>query len=567
MKAVISILFRYKLHVLGLMVFGVVSCNSQKKTMMNRVMQNVTAHYNILFNAKELINASEENIKNAHQDNFDQLISVYKEPEEKFSQVEIKNLDNAIFKLNGIVNDKFQSKYVDDAYFLIAKANYLKSNFFNAIEFFNYVYTSYPKENKIKQAALQLKARSLIQLNQLAEAESIIDSALKYKDTEKRAVSDIYAVQTQLHVYSRQYPEAIATLENAIKFSKTKQNRIRWKYLLAQLQDITGQTEAAYKNYSSVMKSNTSFDMAFNASLNRIRMQGDQEGKKVDKVKKLKALLKDDKNIDFIDQIHFRIGNIYEGKNETDKAIESYNTAIRKSTRNQTQKGMAYLKLAEIYFNQADFVKSKTYYDSTLTALPQNHPDYKQISRKGNNLELVANRLNIISTEDSLQALAKLPEAEREIKIALLVRNNEEKELSKAAEQAGNNTFSGNENAIAAVAKDGKFYFNNATALSQGFSEFKRRWGNRKLEDNWRRSQRTSADIVNANLANQDSVITTSANKDSIQKQNSDKFKQSLIKSIPLTEDQLMKSDQRVASALFDIGNYYREEMNDSTQA
>ena len=132
--------------------------------MASRGMQNLTAHYNILYNAKELVNESERNIQLAYPDNYDRVITAYKEPNESLSLSEMKNLDDAILKANTIANEKSLSRYVDDAYFLIAKANHLKSNFFNAVEYFSYVYNTYPPEKEIRQAALAWKARPLLQL-------------------------------------------------------------------------------------------------------------------------------------------------------------------------------------------------------------------------------------------------------------------------------------------------------------------------------------------------------------------------------------------------------------------
>jgi len=36
----------------------------------------------------------------------------------------------------------------------------------------------------------------------------------------------------------------------------------------------------------------------------------------------------------------------------------------------------------------------------------------------------------------------------------------------------------------------GDWYFYNQTTLSFGVNDFIKKWGNRKLEDNWRRSQK-----------------------------------------------------------------------------
>ncbi len=121
------------------------SCRSQKDTSVNRGLQNLTARYNILYNARLLIDESQENIEAATYDDFGQLLPVYKEPTEASAVAEFKNLDSVIAKANTIIAEKTVSSYVDDAYYLIAKANYLKANFFNASEFFTYVFKTYPQ--------------------------------------------------------------------------------------------------------------------------------------------------------------------------------------------------------------------------------------------------------------------------------------------------------------------------------------------------------------------------------------------------------------------------------------
>ena len=44
-------------------------------------------------------------------------------------------------------------------------------------------------------------------------------------------------------------------------------------------------------------------------------------------------------------------------------------------------------------------------------------------------------------------------------------------------------------------AQAGKWYFYNSTTLSFGYSEFTRKWGKRKLEDDWRRANKMSLSI------------------------------------------------------------------------
>ena len=557
----------FRLLFFCVLCFGLVACESQKQTVASRGMQNLTAHYNILYNANELIDESERNIQLVTVDNYDRLISVYKEPTEATSQAEIKNLDQAILKANVIANEKSLSNYVDDAFFLIAKANYLKSNFYNASEFFTYVYKSYPDEKQLKQAALAWKARSLIQSERFDEAEATLDTAFKYIETEKESVGDIYATRAQLHLYAQQDEQAITLLKQAIKYARNRQNKIRWIYLLAQLQQLNKQTEAAFDNYTEVVKSNAPFDMAFNANLSRISIRDEQSGNKLSRSQQLRSLLKDDKNKDFIDQIYFQIANSYANEKNLEKAVENYNLSVKNSTKNLTQKGLSYQKLAEIYFDQSDFVRSKAYYDSTLASLPKTYPGYALINTKTVNLELLANRLTIISQQDTLQMLASLPEVDRDLRIGALVREQTLKVLNSTTTVA-NSSLPGPTQALANSVKEGKFYFNNSVALSQGIIDFKKRWGNRKLEDNWRRSQKSTNDATSAispdqaianNPFQQPATDPTSANIETIRK--------TFIEGMPVTPEQKLLSDQKIAAAYYDIANYYRDVSLDTAEA
>ena len=557
----------FSLLFFGILCFGLLACDSQKQTVASRGMQNLTAHYNILYNANQLADESERNIQIVTNDDYERLISVYKEPVEATSQAEIKNLDEAILKANVIANEKSLSNYVDDAYFLIGKANHLKANFYNASEFFTYVYKSYPDEKELRQAALAWKARSLIQSERYEEAEATLDTALKYIKSEKESVGDIYATRAQLHLYAQEDEEAIAMLEQAIKYARKQQNKIRWIYLLAQLQQLNKNMDAAYENYTEVVKSNAPFEMAFNANLSRISIRDEQSGNKVTRSERLVSLLKDDKNRDFIDQIYFQIANTYAGEKDLENAIKNYNSSIKNSTNNLTQKGLSYQKLAKIYFDQSDFVRAKAYYDSTLTALPKTYTDYSLISKTAENLELLADRLTAISRQDTLQMLASLPDADREIRIGALVREQTLKALNSAS-NATNSSLPGPTQALANSVRDGKFYFSNSIALNQGLIDFKRRWGNRKLEDNWRRSQKSASDVASA--VTPDQAIVNNPFQQTGQDQtaaNIETIRRTFIEGIPLTAEQKLISDQKIASAFYDIGNYYRDVLMDTAEA
>lgn len=519
-------------------------------------MQNLTARYNILYNANELIKESEKNIEAAHLDDYEQLLSVYRDPTPVTSQAEVKNLDSVIKKMNFLVDEKIKSNYVDDAYFLKGKANYLKSNYFNASEFFNYVYITYKDEKELKQASLAWKARTLLQLNNLAEAGRVLDTALKYISTEKKSVSDIYATSAQWYIKSGMIPDAVKMLEKSIDIEKSKSKRTRWTYLLAQLQERNNQMQEAYANYTRIIKSTAPFEMAFNANLNRIQIEEEQNAGSANQVARLQSLLKDNKSKEFIDQIHYRIAGLYQKTGQEDNAIKSYNTSIRSSIKNQNQKGLSYLQLAEIYFRNGDYGHAKTYYDSTLTVLSPAYPNYELIRLKSSNLDLLATNFQTISRENTFQSLAKLSQSSRDLFIDSLYR---EQLQSSAGNSNTNNTV------FTASTSAGKFYFDNPDALSQGLADFRQRWGNRKLEDNWRRINKSSAEITALTSdpkANFSSLTANPTNTvDSVA------FRKSFIDNLPLTPAQVQFSDQKIVSAYYDIANFYKDVLKDDKEA
>lgn len=542
-------------------------CITPKDTVSSRGMQNLTARYNIIYNANLLLEESSNVLENASIDNYNQLLPIYKEPIEGFSAAEGTILDSIIKKANTIIDEKVNSSYVDDAYLLIGKANYLKSEFFNASEYFSYVYNNYPSEKDARQTSLVWKTRALLQLQDLKEAGNVIDTALKYVETSKVNRADVYATYAQFLIDTRKNTEAIAFLEKATEFAGKKRQQIRWKYILGQLQVEDHRYEEAYKNFSAVVKSNASFEMAFNANINRIKIEEELSGESTDRITRLRSLLKDDKNKDFTDQIYFHIGNILMERNSPDEAILNYNKSITNSTRNLDQKGLSYLKLADIYFDNADYVRAKAYYDSTLSTLSPQYPGLALIRKKSSNLDLLATKYRIISREDTLQVLAQLSEAEREERIGELVRQQANNALNLQSEiQSANSLLAGIDRPSGKQPTEGKFYFNNSAALSQGFSDFKRKWGNRRLEDNWRRATKTAAETTLSMSTDPDAPIGASLGAN-INSRTAESIRQDYLKDLPLTEPLLQQSNQKIAEAFYDIANFYKDELKDDNIA
>ncbi|MDN5288236.1 MAG: hypothetical protein JWR38_4510 [Mucilaginibacter sp.] len=585
---------------LFILIIIVAGCSLEKKSGLNRSMQNLTAHYNILFNANELLRIKQEGYAASFPDSYTELLNVYPDTSSQSGSPD-KDLELAITKANKIVNIKEQSHYIGDAYLVMGKARFLEGSYFDAVEYFSYVIRSFGDKKNLAQEALIWKGRSLLYLNDLPQAEPVIDSAIQNLDPKKPKkgfAADVYATQLQYNIKMQNYAEAEEDAKHAIQYCSVQRLKLRWIFILAQLQELNLKPADAYDSYTRIVQSNASFEMAFNANLNRIRLLDNRNGIKISKIDQLRKLLKNHDNFDFNDQIYYQIAGQYFAAGDIENAIKNYKLSVRHSTKNQNQKGVSYLRIADIDFkNKADYAGAKLYYDSTLTYLSPSYPGYALILKKSNNLQTLTDLLQTITREDTLQMLAALDEKTRLKRIDAMVERKQAQEKAAAdaaaaeaaaAVNAGDpfsNGYSSNnlngqllpngqnsqngQNGQNSQNNVSSFYFYNNTAVSQGFTSFKRQWGNRKLEDNWRRSKRSNNGMP-ANVG----LLGSNAATDKLGNQagkpgdiGNDDYKHQLIRDLPLTPDLIRQSNIRIYNAYLDLGNLYRDVLEDKKEA
>ena len=211
-------------------------------------------------------------------------------------------------------------------------------------------------------------------------------------------------------------------------------------------------------------------------------------------IRSLQKMARDEKNAEFLDQIYYAMGNIEQSNGNMEKAIEYYKLSAQKSQRNNYQKGISYLVLADYYFARPSYTVSQAYYDSAYNALDPDFPGYRELEIKTQNLNKLVENLNIVVVEDSLQRLAAMTPRERDAVIAAQIRKvRDDEERLRREEQEGRDRFAQFQQTQRGRVPDtqgGAWYFYNQSSLSYGLSEFQMRWGRRRLEDNWRRSNK-----------------------------------------------------------------------------
>ncbi len=547
------------------------ACSSQKDNAANRRLQNLSARYNYIYNSNVLLNGYQENLVQSYKDNYEQILSVYIAPpsidylSDAASLNDSKELSDISLKAQTIISEKNFSNYIDEAYILLGKTNFYKGNYYNAAEYFDYVERAFKANKRVYLNALNWKARTYIQMQNDKMASRLLDSVVVTLDSVKRGKAEPLATLAQMSINNQDYKKAIEYLEKAIKASGEMESRTRWPYILGQLYEYDKNYEASLKNYTKVEHSNAPFEMYFNARLSKIRVNDLVNQQSSTRKAQLLKLIRDDKNLDYTDQIYYEVAEDYYGDRDFKKAEEFYKLSAKESTINPNQKGLSYLKLADLNFKEkSDYVNAKLYYDSALNTLPKNYRNYAQILKKAQNLEYLSDRYKIINAQDTLQFIAKLASPDREKKIAELF----EPKIAPVIIEAKNNTVKESSTVALGTNKSNTFYFSSATAISRGFTDFKKRWGNRQLENNWRQSVKSSSQITQQNQANATTNNAGTANpSDAYAKDQIAIQIQAYTNSLPLSSAQLDKSNQQIINAYLEIGTFYQQVLEDQQEA
>ena len=553
--------FRYQYYLIFISLFTslfIWSCSAKKEGKKLHLMKNLTAHYNIYFNANELLKTSEINIKKSLVDDFTQILDIFPKLTEETTSGETANLNEVVKKANSIALDKYESNWLDDSYLLLARAEYLKGDYYNAAEYYSYVSITFPKEKKNKLAAYLGQVKTDFALGNIAEADSILELAanLKYKFYK----DDLEASMAQLALLRGNYKIAENHLQRAINFTHNNYKRIRWSYTLAQLQELILRPKEAYRNYQNIVASNASFEMSFNANLARIRINENASGKQFNRITTLKKLLKEDKNKEFKEQIYYQIGIAYSQLKQYDKAIEYYKISAHETPGTVKQKGLSFLKLAELNFDSLkNYTQAQLYYDSTLQYLPKNYPNYQTIANKANNLQYLADRLTIIEQQKKLLKFSNFTDQEMEAKVDELLKEKQQP-LKKSDSAPSTPQIGNNSNISPTSQKEGSFYFYNSLAISQGFNEFKKKWGNRKLSDNWRSGTgNLVSDISKNSNLNSTNTGGVALNRDSI--------KAEFLKTLPFSPAAKQTANDEISKALYEIAIFYKDVLKDNAEA
>jgi tetratricopeptide (TPR) repeat protein len=569
-------------------------CSVEKNTGATRFYHGLTSRFNIYFNGYESFREGVNKISFGYMDDFSEMLRVFQNSDPSTVELCSSDMETAIQKASKLISlksitakpefnasrelsenerrlleQKEFNEWVDDSYFLIGKARFFRHEFSEAASVFSYCIAEANDPEIITESSIWL-ARIQSENGNYIEAGRLLNG-IEMDPKAPRAIRAIYHTTiADLFIKQQKYREAIPPLSNSLNMVTGKRDKYRLTYLLAQLYERTGDPERAISLYRDVVKMNPPYEVEFNAKINIAGVFDVNSGNPEDMIKELSQMLKDSKNKDFQDQIYYVMGNMMKKDGNEKEALDYFRKSASSSSVNQNQKGKSYLAIADHYYSIPDYFNACKYYDSTVYFIEENYPGFRELETKSQNLNLLLTHLTVIQVEDSLQKVAAMTPDERDALISSIIDNitmAENKGITTEYSDRSNlGQYYENERRFADnIAQEGKWYFYNQTALTFGRTEFRRRWGERRHEDNWRRSNKTRVTTVQQASGVQDEK--EKVNTDSSEVVLDYKRPEFYIQNLPLNDSLLSLSDSKIAVAYFSAAKVFEDKIDDKGKA
>jgi len=574
-----------KIGLLGALMF-IVSCSTKKDAFLNRNYNALTTQYNILYNGGVAFNEGLQEINVSYEDDFFELLPI--EPltfkNKKFRLPKLSSSSNkpgkgfqespeqeesltpfdiaeqkavkAIQKHSMNIYGKERNKKIDDAYLLLGKSRYYTERFIPAIDAYNYIIANYPNASLLNETKIW-RAKAHIRLENEELAIETLEILLRKPD-----LSDLIreeATTTLAMAYSKADTIELVRkyLWQATETSKNKVQKARNLFVLGQLYGLDGIKDTAsivFKKLINFKQAPYKFRIHAEIELAKNSVSDSSSSAIIERYNKL---IKNRDNRPYLDKIYYQIAVLQEKKDSTNLAVLNYNNSLRAKQGGAKQKTFSYEKLANIYFKNLDYVTASSYYDSILNVAENKQTlRIKRIERRSKNLTSLTKNEKLLQRNDSILLLASMPKEALEEYFQEYI-NKIKKEDEALAQKKLNALSFGSSFGGSSLSIDtaGKWYFYNTQSLGFGKGEFKRVWGNRPLEDNWRISDKSiiSSDVVAKEAGENQKIARYELS--------------TYLETVPTTSKEIDSLVYDRNTALFELGLIYKEQFKNKPKS
>lgn len=578
------------------------ACSTKKNTAMSRQWQAFNTRYNVYFNGSEHYNETLKQMEEEYQDDYTRRLLMHPaeaKSDEKMPQP-TGNFDRTIEKMQKAIQlhsikkkprkksssakeKAFRAReefnpFLHNAWLMMGRAQYYNGDFLGAAATFFYISRHFKWLPEVVTEAQLWQAISYCALDWTYEAENLLVH-VKEKQLTTPKLRHLYDfAEADYNVRAGNNEAAVKYLEAVARNAKgTQKNRIY--FLLGQTLQKLDRRKEAYKAYK---KAGSGMGISYRAKFNaRIRQSEVFTGTNIKgEVNSLKAMTRYERNKEYFDQIYYAIGNLYLSRKDTTQAIDAYRTAVKESTRNGIDKALAQLALGNLLFIKGDYVGAQPCYSETIPQLSESFANYRMLKRRSDVLDELATYAGNLQLQDSLLTLSKLPEKEQ-MKVCQRMADEYKKREKEQADSARRAEFEANRQEDQTQSNpnapqqytlntDKSWYFYNTQAKNAGRTEFQRKWGARKLEDDWRRRNKTTYSQVDEEYDYSDSASNTAANDTTKSRKEGETdpsedphFAEYYYKNIPHTEQELKNCNDIIQESLYNLALVLKDKLED----
>ena len=597
------------------MVLVVASCSPKKNNAATRNYQAFITRYNIHFNGDQHYKETLKEMEEAYEDDYSRTVFIHPaaakaddkapQPSGNFDRsiekaqkaIQLRAIKKKPKKKAGKSSDPSYKEwmkreeynpFLHNSWMMMGRSQYMNGDFLGSAATFFYISKHFSWLPSTVTEAKLWEARCYCAMDWLFEAETILNR-IKPEELSNKTVKQLYyTTQADFLIRSKEYAKAIPPLLEGIKLTKGAQ-KTRLYFLLGQVYGMTGNKEGAYKAYKKAgSSSSASYRTKFNARIKQSEVFTGSDIKS--EVNALKRMVRYDRNREYLDQIYYAIGNLYMSRRDTANAIANYQLAVENSTRSGIDKAIANLTLGGLYYDLRKYSKAQPCYAEAVPVIPETYPDYRALKKRSDLLdELVVYSQNVELQDSLLRLAAMTPEQQLEVvnRIIEELKKKEKEEADAAAREvflANREDNAGNMSGASQAPQtfvmnngDDSWYFYNTATKNAGRTEFQRKWGNRKLEDDWRRRNKSSfnfndfgtgnqnAEGEDGNVAENDSVPAADAAE--LEKENDPHFPEYYLKQIPSSDEDKQTANDVIQEGLYNMGVILKDKLEDFNAA
>ena len=588
-------------------------CNAQKKnTAATRQYTAFITRYNIYYNGDKHYKETLADMEDKYEDDYSGLLFMHPaearqnskapQPTGSFTRsiekaqkaIQLRSITKKPQKKAGknsdpeykawMKRDEY-NPFLHNAWLMMGRSQYMNGDFAGAASTFFYTSRHFSWLPATVTEARLWEARSYLAMGWLYEAENII-TRIKDDQLTDNTLRGLYNfVYADLLVRSDEYAKAAPYLRTAIGYAKGSQKTRLW-FLLGQVYQRIGDKQLAYQAFKKAgSASSNTYRTNFNA---RIKQSEVYSGNDITpEVKALTRMTRYDRNKEYLDQIYYAIGNLYLSRGDTLKAIENYELAAAKSTRSGIDKAISQLTLGSLYYERRQYEKAQPCYAEAVPLLPDNYPDIKNIKRRSDVLDELATYSQNITLQDSLLRLAAMTPDQRMAVIDKIIsdlkkKEKEEADAARREEYLANQASQGDQltsnTKTFTLNTDDSWYFYNSASKNAGKSEFQKRWGSRKLEDNWRRRNKATfntgdfdseggedkpAEDAPGAPADSTSVAGGDTDPEKAKLADDPHNPEYYLKQIPSTPEEMANSREIIQESLYNVGIILKDKLED----